>query len=367
MQIKKYTIKDLRQELDRNTLWNKNILPITKHRALSYINNPRAKEDDIVLFVAYNNNDIIGYFGALPDKISVNTSEHQIAWATSWWVDPRYRNVGTGGFLLLTVMNHYNLATSGSTDNADKAYAASGKLTALRTVEGIEFIIRSCTHCLLPNKFPLLKKIRPLLNYADRALNLFADLRLFIWKRRIDPGKPRNIEYISHLDEETDRFIRSHRGNELYRRNARELNWIIKYPWIVSAPCLDKNVNKYYFSSTSNRFLYLNIKIYHPRDNTMTGFLMVKVRDNIMSVPYLYFDKSALNSILHLIGSLIVELRIDIFITYNKDILNNLSEIKLPYLYEKKRSRLYYISRKLKNMDLGDFVLQDGNGDSVFT
>ena len=197
MKIKKYTVQDLRNELNQNTLWNKNVLPISKHRALSYVNNPRAKEDDIVLFVAYHNDDIIGHFGVLPDRISINASEYDIAWASSWWVDPNHRNVGTGGFLLLTVLNHYNLATSGSTDNADKAYAASGKLFPLRTVEGIEFIVRCCSHYLLPKKFPWLRRFRPFLKCIDRMVNTFVNLRLFFWKLNHSAKKSSNIEFIS--------------------------------------------------------------------------------------------------------------------------------------------------------------------------
>lgn len=367
MKIKKYTIRDLKEELRNDSLWNKNLLPVTKQRVLSYIHNPNAKEDNLVLFVAYNNKDtIVGYIGVLPDRIFINNSEHTIAWATSWWVDPNYRNVGTGGFLLLTVLNHYNLATSGSTDSADKAYAASGKLSTLRTVEGIEFIVRSCSNYLLPKKFPKLNRLRPVLKCIDWTINMFVDPRAFFWKRNNALYKPASLEFITEIDKQTDQFIREHRRNELYTRNAAELNWIIKYPWILSAPCVDKTVSRYFFSSVSKRFFYLNIKVYDANDK-MVGFVMLKVRDNVMSIPYLYSDSDALTNILYLIGFLIIELNIDIFITYNKEVLNNLTKIKFPYLYGKGRSKLYYISNKFKDVDFDDFVLQDGNGDAVFT
>ena len=367
MKIVKYSVKDLRDELHRNTLWSKNMLPISKHRALSYIHNPNADEDDIVLFVSYSNKDtIVGYIGVLPDKILVDNVEHNIAWATSWWVDPSHRYAGTGGFLLLTVLNHYNIATSGSTESADKVYAASEKLKTLRNVEGMEFIVRCCSDYFLPKKFPILCRLRPILKCIDRLLNILVDLLQFFWKRKNSLKKPFAIEFISEIDDQTDQFIREHRGNELYRRNATELNWVLKYPWILSAPCADKTVSKYFFSSLANRFFYLNIKVFDASDK-MTGFVMIKVRDNAMSIPYVYYDNNALISIGYLISHLIIELKIDIFITYNKEILHALDEIKPPYLYRKSRSRRYYISTKFRDVGSDDFVLQDGNGDAVFT
>ena len=172
MNITKYTIKDLREEFHRDRLWSKNILPITKNRALSYINNPNANEDDLVLFVAYNKDNIIGYIGVLPDSIFIENNVYNIAWATSWWVDPNHRYAGTGGFLLLTALNHYNLATSGSADSADKVYAASGKLSKLRKVEGKEFILRCCSAYLLPKKFPKLGRLRLFLKGIDRQIDI---------------------------------------------------------------------------------------------------------------------------------------------------------------------------------------------------
>lgn len=369
MKIKKYTINELREELHNESLWNKNLIPVTKQRVLSYIHNPNADGDEHALFVAYSNKDkdrIVGYIGVLPDRIRLDNVEHKIAWATSWWVDPSHRNIGTGGFLLLTVLNHYNLATSGATDSAEKVYEACKKLSTSRSVAGMEIIVRCCSHHLLLKKYPALKIIGPLLKIVDGIVNMFIDLRLFLWKRTHLPNKAHSIEFISEIDDETEDFIREKRRNSLSTRGAKELNWILKYPWILSAPVADKTASKYFFSSVSNRFFYLNMKVYDVNGH-MTGFIMFKVRNNILSIPYLYFDESALTSILYLIGFIILDLKIDILHTYNSDIINNFSRINFPCIYRNKRVKRYHLSNKFKDTDFNKCFIQDGDGDCVFT
>ena len=368
MKIRKYTINQLKDELSNDSLWNKNLIPVTKQRVLSYIHNPNAEGDEHVLFVAYSNKDkdrIVGYIGVLPDIIQLDNTKHKIAWATSWWVDPNYRNVGTGGFLLLTVLNHHNLSTSGATDFAEKVYIASKKLSPTKKVEGRDFIVRCCSNHLVLKKYPKLKSLGPFLKYIDSMVNIFIDLHLFFWKRKLATHKIPSFEYISEIDAEVEEFIRANRRNGLSTRGAKELNWILKYPWILTAPVEDKNAPKYFFASISNRFFYLNIKVYD-KNGKMVGFLMLRVRNNILGIPYLYFDESALPSIMHLLGYLIYALRIDILTTYNKDILHNLEMINLPCIYRKNRIKRYHLSNKFKDSNFKDCFIQDGDGDNVF-
>jgi len=84
MEIKTFTVADLKIALVSEDFWQTPTLPITKHRALSYCRNPRADEDDPVLLVAYQDNRVIGYLGILPDKIYVNDVDYKLGWLTSW-------------------------------------------------------------------------------------------------------------------------------------------------------------------------------------------------------------------------------------------------------------------------------------------
>ena len=84
MEIKAFTVADLKTVLASEDFWLTQTLPITKHRALSYSRNPRADADDPVLLVAYRDNRGIGYLGILPDKIFVGDVVYKLGWLTSW-------------------------------------------------------------------------------------------------------------------------------------------------------------------------------------------------------------------------------------------------------------------------------------------
>ena len=73
MEIKTFTVNDLKAALVSEEFWQAPTLPITKHRALSYCRNPRADADDPVLLVAYRDDQVIGYLGILPDISTANS------------------------------------------------------------------------------------------------------------------------------------------------------------------------------------------------------------------------------------------------------------------------------------------------------
>ena len=366
MKILHYTVNDLQKKLHESDFWSTDILPITKHRALSHIHNPRAHRDDAVLFVGYNNGDIIGYLGVLPDRIYLQDEAHTMAWGSTLWVDPKHRGNRIGQLLVSTASERYDICSSGVTWSGKMVADTSGNFMTLRTSKGVAFLMRSCYSYVLPKQFKSLRRIRPLFRFIDRFANNLVDLHSLYWKRLKDGYRPGNIEFITEIDDQTDRFIRQHSGNALSKRTAQELNWIIKYPWIIPAPRNDTAQKRYFFSSTASRFLYLNVKLFDARGN-MTGFVMFKVKDNILSIPFAYFTDAAIDDIVYLIDGIVVEMKIDIFITYQKNIIEKFSTNHLPYLYKKDLTLLYHKPKRLKDFDFSRCVFQDGEGDSAFT
>jgi hypothetical protein len=45
-------------------------LPITKHRAISHLRNPKANDEDILLILAFHNDQLAGYLGVFPIILS---------------------------------------------------------------------------------------------------------------------------------------------------------------------------------------------------------------------------------------------------------------------------------------------------------
>jgi hypothetical protein len=132
MEIKAFTVADLKTALLSEDFWLTKTLPITKHRALSHSHNPRADKDDPVLLVAYQDSQVIGYLGILPDKIFVNNAVYKFGWLTSWWVDPSCATTGVGAILLFKALNAYQqqLGVSGGSKEARKALDSGYQLSA---------------------------------------------------------------------------------------------------------------------------------------------------------------------------------------------------------------------------------------------
>lgn len=79
IEIKLLNKAALRSYIDSETFQNAPVIAISKHRAASQISNPEATEDDILLLMAFENDNMVGYLGVLPDKILHRRTKRFIA------------------------------------------------------------------------------------------------------------------------------------------------------------------------------------------------------------------------------------------------------------------------------------------------
>lgn len=84
----------LSQYISSNDFGSQQTLPISKHRALSQINNPRAEENDVLLILAKEEGQVLGYTGVLPDMLFDSI---KFGWLSCLWVseEARGKNIGT--------------------------------------------------------------------------------------------------------------------------------------------------------------------------------------------------------------------------------------------------------------------------------
>ena len=192
MEIKAFTVADLKTALVSEDFWLTKTLPITKHRALSYSRNPRAEEDDLVLLAAYQDNQVVGYLGILPDKIFSNDAVYKLGWLTSWWVDSSHATAGVGAILLFKALNAYDqyVGVSGSSREARKALHASQKFMALKPLQGLDIRLRLNVTRDILRRLPALKIFRGLFKIVDVMMNEVMDFRRFFWQRRKNPCQP---------------------------------------------------------------------------------------------------------------------------------------------------------------------------------
>jgi len=367
MEFKTFTVADLELALLSDDFWLTKTLPITKQRALSLCHNPRAERDDPVLLVAYQDHQVVGYLGILPDKIFFDNADHKLGWLTGWWVDPRPATRGAGAILLYKALNAYRerVGVSGGSREARKALHASQKFIALNSLKGLDIRFRFNATKSILGKFPSMKIFRVWFKVADVMLDEIVNLRRFFWERHNHIRQRLTFEYVSSIDEETGRFIGRHHQHDLTRKGKAELDWIMTYPWIVSAPQKDSASRRYFFSSNSDRFFYLGVKVFE-HNKSMVGFLLLSVRNDRMRVVYSHFENRHAPSIAAAAAYQALAMDVSFLSLYDEQLVKSFSGLGCPCWSTQSISRGFFLSKAFADSPLADCRLHGGDGDFAF-
>jgi hypothetical protein len=367
MEIKSLTVADVEAALLSGDFWLTETLPITKHKALSFIRNPRADKGDLVLLIAYQAGQVVGYIGILPDNIFVDDAVYKLGWLTSWWVDPCVAAKGVGAALLYKALNayHQHVGVSGGSKEARKVLNASHQFIAVNPLKGLDVRLRFDVTRAILRKFPAMKPFRLLFKIIDAAIDEVVNLRRALWERRNTLCRHLTFEYISSIDEETARFIQAHHRQDLTRKGKADLDWMMAYPWILSAPSKDSASRRYFFSSLSDRFSYLAVKVLERR-NGMAGFFILNVRNDRMSVVYSYFGSQQAASIAAAVVHHALAMDVGTLSIFDDRLVERFSELDCPRWSTQTVSRGFFLSKAFADIPLSDHRLHGGDGDFAF-
>jgi hypothetical protein len=254
---------------------------------------------------------------------------------------------------------------SGGSKEARKVLHGSQKFIVLKPLKGLDIRFRFNASKAILRKFPSLKIFRVWFKIADVMLDEIVNLRRLLWERRNNIRQRLTFEYISSIDEETGRFIERHYRHDLTRKGKAELDWIMTYPWIVSAPQKDSASRRYFFSSISARFFYLGVKVFE-QGNGMVGFLMLSVRNDRMSVVYSHFESRhaasiAAAAVYHALAMDVSTLRL-----YDEKLVESVSQLRCPGWSTQSISRGFFLSKAFADIPLADCRLHGGDGDFAF-
>ena len=173
-------------------------------------------------------------------------------------------------------------------------------------------------------------------------------------------------EYLTSLNEELFAFVENQSSHEFIRRSGKDLEWIIRYPWIKA-----KNTNpsilpvEYPFSQFVESFEQYFIKVYSP-DQTL-GLLLISIKNGHMKVPYAYFQDKDAASILRVIYQQALLKNAVTLTLFNSSLVAAMDSMAHPFVFRKKIKRLMAISKQLSSLYQKYPHLQDGDGDVVFT
>lgn len=329
-------------------------LPISRHRAISHINNPRALDDDILLILAYEESQMLGYLGILPD----NKNDMHVGWLSCLWVSPLARGKGIAKKLVLTGYESYNkhILITNFTPEAESLYNRLGVFEELTTLKGMRYYRKMCLRKIIPHRYPKYSSFKWLFQITDVVFNLFW-MPFLSSKEEL---KQVNINNIGDLTNEHISFI-SQYAKSNFNRNKAELDWIINFPWLLQMETLSSEAEKYHFSSEEK---YFHTVLYEVRKgDELVAIIYLSNKNGHLRFPYILYKHNHEKLLATIISFLINKENPD-YITLFEGV-ELLRQIRSPFVYKKQISRKYL---KTKETELsGNINLYDGDGDAAFT
>ena len=343
------------------------VVPISTHRALSHIANPRVEADDKIMFIAFEDNEMIGYLGVLPDCIYNDKGESfKCGWLSCMWVNPDLRGKGIAKSLLQAVFTAWDkrILVTEFTPAAKGLYDASGQFDDLRMNAGLNCYLRFNLHEVLPKKNEKYQTFEPLLKAVDALANIPNGLRLAVTKHK--HNFKAQFEPVHYVDNATGVFIQGKQKNSFERRGAAELNWIMKMPWIKqSAPTTESK--RYHFSSVANRFENVCFKL--RADGKMVGLVLFSLRNNHLKIPYAYFDDEYTADVVEYTYQFMRNYGANMLTIYHSKLVAYIAQHGSPFIYKRSITRHYIISKILSQSftQKAKLEIQDGDADCAFT
>ncbi|UZT97400.1 GNAT family N-acetyltransferase [Chryseobacterium fluminis] len=83
--------KQLEELVSSGDFKKHDFLPISEHRAKSQIKNPKADHHQTLLILAYDDEQLAGYLGCLPDDFDLNGERFSYAWLSTLYVSHKFR------------------------------------------------------------------------------------------------------------------------------------------------------------------------------------------------------------------------------------------------------------------------------------
>ena len=367
MIFENYTASQLNEFIRSDFFKYSSVIPISRHRAESHINNPYLEPDDVIMVMAYNDDKkLVGYVGVLPGKMNVEGRKQKIGWLSCLWIDTEERGKGIARKLVETAINLWDkrIVATEFTTEAKALYDKIGLFSDLQISQGLRGYLRYNLHKILPPKKPVYRNVKGVLKVGDFVLNLFNDRRIALWNRNFN--LPVRTEICPTVDDELKVFIEQQNRTETFQRNASDLQWILDFPWIRSGGTADLESKKYHFSSWAEHFEYLPLKIFEGNNN-LIGFILLSIRDQAMKTPYMYFQQGKTAEISEVILKLMIDKNINEVTTFHPELVAFWQKSNTPFIQQRKMKRHYIHTNLITKAAEQVFKIQDGDGDCAFT
>ena len=360
--IKRYTISELLSLTKSPTYTKMDAVPISRHRAKSYVQNPRANPDDVVLYLAYFNGEMVGYRTLLPDIVSIGNTTQRVAWLSGNWVKPGFRRKGIASLLFNEANSDWNgnmLYTNYALESK-AVYDKTGQFKLIQSAKGVRLYLRPCFWSILSNRGKVFRLLKPLWLTADFILTFINPLPLVA---RFLNVKGLQFENLHRADDELALIFEKATLTTPTQRKRQELDWIVDNPWLVSSPMGDRLGEKYFFSASPKRFEQYLVKVC--RGDNLLGFVIVNITDGAVSVPYLHCQSADTKVFAKLVAKYAMAIGGNRLTVYHAEVADAIKRLMPFALLSRVQYRNYFATDALANRLKGVNFLE-GDGDCAF-
>ncbi len=365
IQIKNIRLEELNAYMDSEEYKTSSFVPIGKIRALSHQNNPRANKDDYCLFLAYDDDKLIGYLGAITDRLFYSDSNNEkVFWLSCMWVLPEYRRHGTAFELLRHAYTAFKgkVLITNFIPRSKSAFDKTGQYNSLPDLHGMRGYCLLDLTTILVRRSPKLKPLSFLLKGLDALGNLILSVKLKILRGRLDPAL--EFSEIENWDSNLADFISKQMEESTFRRDSKVFNWMKEYPWIKKVSQISAESKRYYFSQEGLDFKQWFIK--GEQNGIPVAFIMLTYFKNELKLPYILADKEQLDEVARFIAKLILEHKVKTFVSYYPELNRAIKKLKL-FFHTRDSAYGFLIGKGISNTDPIEVKVHPGDGDGAFT
>jgi GNAT superfamily N-acetyltransferase len=365
LSIKNIKLGELDGYLQSEEYKKSSFVPISKIRALSHINNPRANKNDICLFLAYNNRALIGYLGAIADSLFIDENPERVYWLSCMWVLPEYRRDGVALKLLVHAYDCFKgkVLITNFIPRSKGAFDRTSQYFDLAKLNGVRAYALLDSKTLVTRRYPKLKYIKPVLKVIDGAGNLFLQYRQKQTLKKL--SLTCSYTEIKSFDASIRSFITDKVNTSLFRRGVDGFNWIKNYPWVIKVDKQTDEAKRYYFSQESEDFEQLFIKV--QQKDAIVGILIITIFRGELKIPYLFYKLEFVEDMARYIARLLIGKGVKTYVGYDALINEKLSSLGI-FFHTRPSIYGFIAGKEMEQMLKGkDVKLFYGDGDGAFT
>lgn len=361
MKVREITVEELPDFVQSREYKNLHPKPITPLRAISQSKNPHARKKDVALVFVAENNTLLAFAGLLSHKIP--GSEERVFSNSGWWVHPQLGSkYGLPVFLKALQNCRQRIFITDGTAHTKTILDKTGLFTFSPPVKGSRYFLRFYSGAWLRKK-----KDRPVISFlfsiVDKILNTLSSLRFsFLLKKRL--SEKYSIESKTLLDDELAEFVKQYPGNSFLTQDSAKLNWIVQNPWIMSAKKDPEFSYPFTYRVENFNQKFLQIK----KESETVALLLLSVRDNHASVPFIYLKEGVLDDVAYLLWSHLIQIKSNSLVLFHSELRTAVEKTGKIWLFKKNIFRFAGYSKELNSIFAEkEYAFHDGEGDVVFT